>query len=162
MQGTQFLDDGTHNSRARIIFDGSEDENWARSNSLELFYTRDILNLAKQNGNYLCNYFTKVAPTATLQNGQTKYSSATNPLLQFKNTDITTVSAWREWLSTHNLIVEYELADSELESNIIPYNETQQEQYNAIKKAKAYDDITHISQTNDGLPFKIDIEALKK
>lgn len=157
MQGTTLQDDGIHQKRKQVVFDGSEDENWTRSNSLELFYTGDIQDSAKANGDYLCNYFTKVAPTATLQNGQTKYSSTTNTLLQFKNTDITTVSAWREWLSTHNVIVEYELAEEE----IIPYTQTQQAQYNAIKKAMSYDEQTNISSTSDELGMIIDAEAIQ-
>ena len=55
-------------------------------------------------------------------------------------------------------VIEYELAEEE----IIPYSETQATQYNAIKQAKSYDDQTNISQTNDDLPFILDITALKK
>ncbi len=155
---SKLKDDGIHHKRTQIVLDGSEDENWIRSSSLELFYTSDIQDLAKQNGNLKCNYFIQVSPNSTLENGQVKYNSTTNCLLQFKNTDITTVTQWREWLATHNLVVEYELA----EEQIVPYNSTQASQYNAIKNLKTYKGKTIVEATSDELAPILTIQYWEK
>lgn len=54
-------------------------------------------------------------------------------------------------------IIQYELETEE----IIPYNETQQEQYNNIQKARSYDDITYITSESDELGFNMDVESLR-
>lgn len=53
-------------------------------------------------------------------------------------------------------IVEYELAQEE----IIPYNETQQAQYNAIKEAMSYYKQTNISSTSDEISAVIEANAV--
>jgi hypothetical protein len=43
---------------------------------------------------------------------------------------------------------------------VTAYTETQQAQYNAIKQARSYDDITYITSTSDELAFIMDVEIL--
>lgn len=55
-------------------------------------------------------------------------------------------------------VIQYELA----EPTTIAYNSTQQEQYNSIKNARSYDDITYISSTSDEQPFILDLQYYMK
>lgn len=55
-----------------------------------------------------------------------------------------------------NAIIQYELA----EPDTIPYNSTQQAQYEAIKNARSYDDITYISSTSDEEGFDMSVVAI--
>lgn len=75
-----------------------------------------------------------------------------------QETGVTTLSEAKTFLAEHNIIVEWELAEEE----IIPYNETQQAQYNAIKNAKTYKDITYIIGSSSELAPNLTIQYWKK
>ena len=69
----------------------------------------------------------------------------------------TTVETFKSWLSTHNTIVDYVLANPEY----ILLNDTLQSQLTEIYKwVKAYQDQTNISQVNNDLPFAIKASAV--
>ena len=146
MEGSYLAEDGIHHIRGQKIFDGSEDELWGRSTSLASFYNDDLVSTAKINGNYLCNYFMKIAnstPFSEMNNGETKYNSTTSTRAFFKNTEIADIESFRLWLSTHNVTVEYELAEETIES----YTQEQKTVYDEIINDGTYKGITNISVT---------------
>lgn len=57
-----------------------------------------------------------------------------------------------------NAVIQYELAEEE----IISYNETQASEYEAIKQAHTYKDVTYISSESDELPPLLDIQYWKE
>ena len=167
MQGTQPKDDGIHNKRTRFVLDGTEDWRvYGTSNNInQIVYAvpanktpKYAITSAKAT-DLKCSHFKSV--------NYSKYWTIENSILFAleRTISIQTVMSLNEFkafLETQYnnntpLTIEYELAEEE----IIPYNETQQAQYNAIKQAKSYNDQTNISQTNEELPFILDIEALK-
>ena len=52
------------------------------------------------------------------------------------------------------------ILEYEIEEEIVPYNSTQQAQYNAIKQAMSYDDVTNITSTSEELSPTIEAEAI--
>lgn len=162
-QGSYLADDGIHNAWGEIVLDGTE--NWSVF-VREGFYTYYI-NIAKGKGyTALCNYFkneTTIIITQIPSVNCFKFNGETNKNVIFNRGDTENkLKNWKNYLAEQYangtpVKVQYKLQQEE----IIPYNSTQQAQYNAIKKAQGYDDQTNISQTNDELPFILDIEALK-
>ena len=73
----------------------------------------------------------------------------------------TTVEEFKQWLAEEfiNNPVMLQLVTS-TSSKIIPYNEIQQAQYNAIKQATSEDDITIISSESDELGFDMNVIAV--
>lgn len=161
MQGTTLQDDGIHQKRKQFVL--TEEKINQLYPSLSTFYNIQCISIDKRNlgwkpdwhfGVCLIDRYKEIKNTSTIARGQ----FATNLQLYYLNifddrfTDLATA---KELLV--GTIIEIEQAEEE----IIPYNETQQAQYNAIKKAQGYNDQTNISQTNDELPFILDIKALK-
>lgn len=75
------------------------------------------------------------------------------------NSSFEDTSSVTTWLSSNNTIVYYVLA-TPTEEEI--KNTTLIEQLEAISKAKSVKDKTYITQTNDELPFILDVEAIKE
>lgn len=71
----------------------------------------------------------------------------------------TSATDFKTWLSTHNVTLYYVLS-TPTETEIT--NTTLIEQLEAIYKAKSVKDKTYITQTNDELPFILDVEAIKE
>lgn len=69
------------------------------------------------------------------------------------------VANFKSWLSNNNVKLYYVLA-TPTETEIT--NSTLIEQLEAIYKAKSVKDKTYITQTNDELPFILDVEAIKE
>jgi len=168
MQGGKLQDVGIYNTRKQIVLDGTEAFwNLTMDGDIPCFWFRNTVVEAKENPhNKKCNYFIyssigfKNAEINTLcENTEGSAFS----LFVFKTNVANSIETWKQWLAQQYangtpVIVEYELAESELENNIIPYNETQQAQYNAIKEATSYDDITYITSESDELGF--DMKAI--
>lgn len=68
------------------------------------------------------------------------------------------VSEFQTWLASNSMIVYTLIAPTETEIT----NSTLIEQLEAISKAKSVKDKTYITQTNDELPFILDVEAIKE
>ena len=164
-EGSYLADDGIHNVRKRIVLDGSEDEPWgAQAQATLVTKTRFTLN----------NFIEDIKLSST-DNGTTivsnmfiqgNYKTDTNFVFIVANNSYIwvgaslienlTLSEFKNLISTNNLILEYELATEE----IIPYTETQQTQYNAIKEAMSYYGQTNISSTSNEASAKIDATAI--
>lgn len=139
-QGDYPADDGVHHVRAKIIYDGSEDENWNKGSSSPsgsvAFYLSKPSDLSSTAtlSDLLCSYFIN----QEVVNGMRLASYLTF----YPTTDInvTTTAEWRTWLSTHNIELEYPLAEEVIE----PFTEEQQTAYNQIKELYTYNEITNI------------------
>ena len=162
MQGTQLLDDGIHNNRNRVnlweqtIVNGMAFGNYYR-------YQIDISDARTYSTNVgstaLCNCF--YMDIDALSSADAKIGM----FVQFRDTqgfyfisDKSTTTEFIAELTENNAVLEYELAEEE----IIPYNETQQEQYNAMKQAISYNDITYIETSSDELQPTLDVQYWKK
>jgi hypothetical protein len=73
--------------------------------------------------------------------------------------NLSTIDDIKNWLSNNNVTLYYVLA-TPTEEEIT--NTTLIEQLEAISKAKSVKDKTYITQTNEELPFILDVEAIKE
>lgn len=139
-QGDYLADDGIHHVRAKIIYDGSEDENWNKGSSSPsgsvAFYLSKPSDLSSTAtlSDLLCSHFSNQEAV----NGMRLASYLT--FYPTTDLNVTTTSEWRTWLSTHNIELEYPLAEEVIE----PYTEEQQIVYNQIKELYTYNEITNI------------------
>ena len=85
-------------------------------------------------------------------------ASSSNPLIKFKYPGTSNLNDFKTWLGTHNTEVRY----ARLETQDIEVNETLANQLEEIKNAISYNGQTNISQTNNDLPFILDLSALKE
>jgi hypothetical protein len=157
MQGTEFLDDGIHQKRKKKILDGTE--NFGIQNGCFTFNLDDI-NADINNNKIVCisNYYKGVVTNyrGSINNFEIAKARGATTQVAIKDNRFTTTADFKANLAElyangTPVIVEYELAESELENNIIPYNETQQAQYNTIKEAISYYEQTNISGSSDEL-----------
>ena len=162
MQGTQLNDDGIHKKRYK--FYPTEITGINQHAGTGLYYCYVILP-QKVNNAELSNMFsTHFRPIYGIAKGQFYFSSQTTLVFTLNDQTLTTKEAVDNWLQAqvnNGTPVEFELVldNSELENNIIPYNATQQAQYNNIKaNATSEDDITIISSESDELGF--DMKAI--
>lgn len=154
MEGTTLEDDGIHQKRKQTTLGNVSDLQSTTLFGVLCKFAAYSLPNAKSVGrsyNFLSN---KIAPANETYGQYKGYRNGRSLYVITDEND--TVENFNSKIS--GSIVEYELATEE----IIPYNSTQQTQYNAIKQARSYDDQTNISQTNEDLPFILDMEALKK
>ena len=162
MQGTQLLDDGIHHKRARVVLDGTE--NWQLATNPDFLYLEIITKKADNEIMIISSHFKGVSFNDR-GNGETNIIYSTGTYIVLRNTEFTTINELKTFLAEQYangtpVILEYELAESELENNIIPYNATQQAQYDAIKEATSEDDITIISSESDELGFNMNVVAV--
>lgn len=157
MEGSYLADDGVHNIRKQVVFDGSDDENWT-ANGTSQGYGIVIDNIGGNNNgtiasDVLCNKLTCVPQNKVFNgsaiNGVASLGSTVNKIYVRFDSSITTVTLLRSKLAENPITVEYELAEEE----IVPYTEEQQEAWNNIKKLTSYKNITHIYSTNEVSPY---------
>ena len=170
MLGDYLADDGIHHVRGQVVLDGSEDwiKQWTSEGTNNVFSTPNLLSNSKRyptaTSNIICksNYFiaTHYAggqysiwtlrrndnyPNLIAINDKMPTNSAGSILVKYSAT--TDINEFKTWLSTHNVTVEYELA----EEVIVPYTSAQQEVYNQIKQAISYEEQTNISSNTIAL-----------
>lgn len=169
MLGDSLQDDGIHNVRGQIVLDGTEDwTDFSYTSGDDNFRVQmvnavpNILTPPTNPADLKCNYFTAVnRDTAYIKEvvGIAQYGAANGRLFICAPISILStqdMAGWKTWLSTHNLIVEFPLAEEET----TPYTETQQEQHNAIKEAMSYYEQTNITSTSEEVGPIIDAEAI--
>lgn len=160
MQGTQLLDDGIHNIRKQKILDGTE--NWVLYQSNTHIFNLPVGNIKASLCK--CSHFRGITQGIS----SIDYCCLTNNYgIYINNKDVSGLDEWKAYLAQQYanntpVVVEYLLADSALEDNIIPYNETQQAQYNAMKQAKTYKDVTYITTESDELAPELKIQYWKE
>ena len=141
-EGSYLADDGIHHKRKQIVFDGSDDEDW-KIESTNNFYSNIVIQNSKSSSLVLCNYQKSI--NKGLGESENCFIG-TSKKFNFQSDTINhTVADVKTWLSTHNLIVEYDLAEPE----IIPYTAAQQEAGDKIESMKLYDGVNHIESTSE-------------
>lgn len=144
--GTWYL----HKEIGKIVLDGSNDESWGYSSSNNLFVTDVIRNIAKHNNQMYCSHFS-IVPISTsysnMPNGTIRQDN-NSPRLIFKYTNYTNVNDFKNWLSTHNILIYY-LLETPTDTEIT--NSTLLSQLNALGNATTYLGTTNISTSGDGL-----------
>ena len=178
MQGTELKDDGIHNKRKQVVLDGTE--NWVYHSEVDGVYRYSLnsgsflnkfvgiktgTNAGGDFRDTFCNYFYYVYGNLNKAFGSFSINNVGAANWIFVQTNFEDLATFKQWLATKYangtpVIVEYELAESELESNIISYNSTQASQYEAIKNARSYDDITYITSTSDEEGFDMSVVAI--
>lgn len=155
--GDYLADDGIHHVRGQVVLDG--DENFTTNSAWNGTNTNCyIYALGTTSIDLLSNYFNyKSNAYSNDISGSMSIVWSNNLLLRIDNTLASDVNAFKTWLSTHNTIVEYELA----EETVTPYTIEQQTVYNQIKQAKSYMEQTNISGTSDELEPIFEVVALK-
>lgn len=141
-KGDYLADDGIHHVRGEEVFDGSDDEGWFKSGTTNVdrfvIEKNMLVNIVP-----LSNCF--IGKTTSTYEKGTFYNNQGNQLVfNYSDYGTTTLEEWKNWLAENSLKVEYELAEEVID----PYTPTQQEQYNAIKKAISYKDTTIITLTS--------------
>lgn len=145
MQGTTLQDDGIHHKRARVDLSTLTWTQYAtnkyQSSSLSNVIKKPTSSTIK--ANILAEKYIVVPQSASFTNGVIGIGT-NGAILCMDET------------GTPSGILEYELSEEAQKTEIIPYNETQQAQYDNIKaNAHSYDDITIISSTSDELGFNM-------
>lgn len=109
-------------ARKQVTFDGSSDEKWTTTDdNLEDVLRFKILHDSKSvNYNGVCNRFPYVANY--FANTEHFYCDLDSVVIFIKKTRLSTqdVAGFKTWLSTHNLVVEYELATPITEEFKVP------------------------------------------
>ena len=113
----------------KIVLDGSE--NWYMDKELTntvRFYTSEILtNKAKNAQPILSNYFITATSVNNINNDDNESAyvlNTTQPAIRINKSIANTLTTFKNWLSTHNTQVDYELAEPqiiELGDSAIPY-----------------------------------------
>jgi len=149
MQGTQLLDDGIHQKRNQIsLIDDYIGSLITLSNGNKAI-TAILPNKKRISSlNLLCD---RAINKVTFNEG-TFYENPGNIVI-IGNENDTLETLKEKYIGS---IFEYTLEQEE----IIPYNSTQQAQYNSIKQARSYDDITIISSESDELGFDMNVVAV--
>ena len=158
MEGTTLQDDGIHQMREqrRIL----SNPIYISDGVFFVYIGCDDYSTA------LCSHFTNARNSqitdngkavSLLQDGEFNFRVGTSDRVYFKNSNITSQAECNSFLSNNEIYVEYTFKGNE---EIIPYNETQQAQYNAIKQAKSYDEQTNISSTSDEIGAVVKVSAI--
>lgn len=153
MEGDYLAEDGIHHTRKQAVLDGTE--NWVtltaqKGDNTSYFYcTKTDM---KKASSIICNQFKNRAVWSTDVEG---IQSITDNLIRLRiNTSrASTVSELEAWLAAQKeaetpVLIEYELAEEEVES----YTEAQKEARKQIENAKSYEGQTNIFSNNDVSP----------
>ena len=142
MEGSYLADDGIHNVRGQVVFDGSDDENW-QIEGANNFYSNIVIQNSKSSSLVLCNYQKSI--NKGLGESENCFISNSKKFNFQSDTINHTVADFKNWLSTHNLIVEYDLAEPET----VPYTEEQQEAREKLNNFSLYSPKSIITSSND-------------
>lgn len=161
MKGDYLAENGIHHKRKQTVLDGTE--NWVTlttqkgDNTSYFYYAKTDM---KKASSIICNQFKNRAVWSTDVEG---IQSVIDNFIRLRiNTSrASTVSELKAWLAAQKeagtpVLIEYELAEEEVES----YTEAQKEAYEQIKNAISYKGQTNIFSTNEIKPiFKVEALA---
>lgn len=164
MQGDYLADDGIHHTKTQIQLDGVtrglKVTSVTLSNTSNLYYC--VIKIIKQGINGTNNmYSTHFTPYFEVKTGSCYITgSGGSIVLVLTDQSITTVDAANTWLAAQKekgtpVVIEYELAQEEIET----YTEEQKEAWKQIKNAISYKGQTNIFSTNEIKPI-FEVEAL--
>lgn len=149
-----------HKEIWKAVFIGASGENWSFQSGSVWKYRIGINNSLLSTSDtqppmVLSNYY-----KAGIWNSSNNYEMGSLPsistTLAIRNDDISTLEAFKTWLSTHNLSVYYQLATP---TNTEITDTTLISQLNALEQAQSKENQTNISQVNNDLPFIISTSA---
>ena len=158
MLGDYLAEDEIHHKRKQIELDYND-------------YTLQLISaglccLTSNNWDYttakgLCSHFKNAendsiasnSSASALPDGYFNFRmGSTKDRIYFKNSNFATLEDWQNFFNNNNVILEYELAEEEIEA----YTEEQQEAYKQICNLKAYEEETNVYSTNEISPiFKV-------
>lgn len=163
MVGDSLTNSGINHKKKQITLNGTENwELWVNNpdRTIITFFVGNKITDAKTD-NLLSNYFVDKKYSGVLtEQGIGLNISNGNLAIGILKTELTSldVDSFKTWLTNHNTLVEYELAEEETEN----YTTTQEEQYNAIQKAKTYKDRTYIEATSSEINPILRIQYYEK
>ena len=142
-----------HEEIGKVVFDGSEDENWIKmnadlTNTVAFALSNSVTPTQTPIG--LCNNFIQTTGWSYLLTTdsnmfQIYYDKTT--YIRINSTLANDVASFKTWLSTHNTEIRYALATP----TDIEITDTQLvEQLNEIEKMQSYNGTTIITSTNEG------------
>ena len=146
--GDYLASDGIHHVREQIIYNGGQDENWILGSYPETGTTQ--FTISKPTNIQALSYCSHFS-TSKKVNGMA-LGSALNFYVS-TDTGLTTVSAWKTWLQSNPVTVQYELAEEIIE----PYTEEQEEAYYNLQHTLMYKDYTKI-ECIDEIKCKFKVE----
>lgn len=149
MEGSYLADDGIHHTRKQVVFDGSDDENW-QIEGTNNFYSNIVIQNSKSSSLVLCNYQKSI--NKGLGESENCFIGRSKKFNFQSDTINHTVADFKTWLSTHNLIVEYELAEPET----VLYTEEQKTILTSIKTMKGTNIFEFPSDTIISYPINYD------
>lgn len=154
MEGSYLADDGVHNKRKQVVFDGSDDENWEDRLSSDGWAVMKKPDKKAGLSNFLCSHF-KVS--VAFSDGNVVGNNNFGDMVFIPSDNIaTTLEEWKTWLSINPITVEYEL----IEEEIVPYTEEQQEAYNNLQNIYLHEGKNYISITSTLSP-DLELKYLK-
>lgn len=163
--GDYLADDGIHHVRKQVVFDGSSDEGWRNDGQeghkrvrIDNSINAKTLSGSGSIANALCNYYILESADDTFAGKEGIAINRTGTIILIFDNNFNydgSATDYKTWLSTHNLILEYELATEE----ITPYTTEQQTAYDEIKQALSYEEQTNISGTSDESNPLLNVEA---
>lgn len=141
----------------KVVLDGSED--WSTPNNISYSVAKSIISNVNIPGgnltNYLVNSFIIVKNLESSFVGSC-WSGTSYINFNYDGTN-SNLNDFKEWLSTHNLIVYYVLATP---TNTLLSDTLQTELNDLEENAKTYHGITNINQVNSDNSFILDIEYI--
>lgn len=142
----------------KVVLDGSENWSYEAVGGYDAFKYNATDMFETSIGIGLSNYYQNITP---IGDGRMRLGWGNTFMYFFNSTSRFngSIDNFKDWLSTHNLIVYYRLSTPTYEEIT---DTTLISQLNTIEKALSYDGQTNISQTNTGLPFIISASALEK
>lgn len=169
-EGDYLADDGIHHVRTEKTFDGTETYwNFSTGTNRYSFWLNNTnsnikaktTRHAKKSNKFIYSnlgFSSAPIPSVCENSNNTVYMIIFNT----DGTQGTTLNDWKSYLAQQYqngtpLKLQYELVEEIIE----PYTTTQKQQYEAIKRALSHAGVTIISQINDGLPFNLEVSALK-
>lgn len=149
--------DGIHRRVGEIVLNGSE--NWNLDDVYEGIYEYSIsindvvVNYSEDDVRVMSNYFKGVAWRDSWTKEDVVVSYMNRNSIRIMTKTHTSIDAFKNWLSTNNVTVQYELANEVIE----PFTEEQQKAYDNIINNGTYKTTTNIYSSNEVAPtFKVE------
>lgn len=149
-----------HKATSKIVLNGTEDWQTRGGGTSYAYALADVFDGSQAQG--LCDHFYFYSKGAT--NSQTTEciaSANTDQRLSLftNNSSMSSVDNLKTWLSNNNVSVYYSLTT--------PIEEAIEDadliaQLDALERANSYDTKTYVSQSNNDLPFILNVDAMKK
>ena len=157
LEGSETKDDGIHHIRKQIELDGTEDIqifSYGTAHVTTTIFNLEHLITRKNGALKYCSYFKVLPNTVETLNTDDNWimnDNAGNVFICIKNDIASTVDEIKLYLAEQKtnetpIIIEYELAEEEIE----PYTKEQQEAYNELQNLSSYKTVTNVF-TDKGL-----------